>query len=282
MRVSVSGVSVSYDEAGEGDAVLLLHGSGPGVSAQANWSRTLESVAKLGYRAIAPDIVGFGDSDRPTDFPYGASGWAQNVRGFLYELGIESAHVVGNSMGGRIALTLAARSPQLIRTLTLMGVRAPGTAMAPGLVRARTYTPSLQNMRTLLTESFVVDPSLITDELVERRHEASTRPGAAEHYRHMFADPAANDLPLTPEELRAISVPTLILHGREDAVVPVDNTYRLVELLPDVLAVIASSCGHWVHVEQVDLFEAQLAAFLARHRGRTADRTLTSTSRVGP
>lgn len=269
MKVSVEGASIAYHEVGAGEPVVLLHGSGPGVSALANWSRTLDAVANLGYRAIAPDVMGFGESDRPQDFRYDAEGWAQSIRGFVSALDLGPVHLVGNSMGGRIALTLAARTPELVRSLTLMGVRAPSSVVAEGLRKVRSYEPSLENMRAMLTESFVVDPSVVTDELVVNRHEASTRPGAHEHYQQMFAFPGANDLPLTEADLRGLAVRTLLVHGREDKVIPVQDTYSLTAMIPDVIAVVISRCGHWVQVEQPDAFESQLGAFLHHYRTTT-------------
>ncbi|WP_157746624.1 alpha/beta fold hydrolase [Micromonospora inositola] len=262
MKVSVDGVSINYHDAGTGEPVILLHGSGPGVSAAENWSRTLDVLADRGFRAIAPDVVGFGDSDRPEGFQYDARGWAESIRGFMSALDLGSAHLVGNSMGGRIALTLAGATPHLVRSLTLMGVRAPSVPPAAGLGKVRGYEPSLENMRSLLTDYFVVDPAVVTDEVVTRRYEASTRPGEHEHYRRMFSYPGANDLPLSDDDLRSLAVRTLIVHGREDKVIPVDHTYAMAALIPDVVSVVVSGCGHWVQVEQADMFESQLTAFL--------------------
>lgn len=263
MKIQAGGVSIAYEEAGAGEPVVLLHGSGPGVSARANWGRTLEAVAAMGYRAIAPDFVGFGDSDRPEGHVYSSESWAASIADFIAALGLGPVHLVGNSMGGRIALTLAARSPELVRSLTLMGVLSPSVPRSQALTDLRSFAPSYESMRTTLRDVFVVDPEVVTEELVQARFEAASRPGEAEHYRAMFSTPEANLLPLTEDQIRAIGVRTLILHGREDRVVPLENGISLATLLPDVTAVLVSSCGHWVQIEQADLFEAQLRLFLA-------------------
>lgn len=266
MKVRVGGLDVHYHDEGAGESVILLHGSGPGVSARANWSRTIPAVAAMGYRVIAPDVVGFGESDKPETFEYGADGWAQNLRLFMAEIGVDGAHLVGNSMGGRIALTLAAREPAVVKSLTIMGVRGPETgAEYSNLHKVRAYQPSLENMRELLT-LFVSDPSTLPTALVEDRYAASIAPGAQESYRRMFASGAANLMPLTEDDFRALSVPTLILHGRDDRVIPVDCTYQLMGLIPDVMAVVVSQCGHWVQVDRADVFCEQLRMFLTRVR----------------
>lgn len=267
MRVAVEGTTVEYHEQGAGEPVVLLHGSGPGVSAMANWSRTLPAVAAMGYRAIAPDIVGFGASDKPANFPYHADGWARSLRDFLGSLGLDRAHLVGNSMGGRIALTAAARWPEMVSSLTVMGVRGPGDGPAYHNVgRVRAYEPSLDNMRRLLTGMFVVDASLVSEDVVRSRHEASTAPGAHEAYQRIFESPEANVLPLTDDDLRALRARTLVVHGREDRVIPVECAHHLTALIPDVTTVVVSGCGHWVQVEKADLFESLLRLFLGQQR----------------
>ena len=265
MKIKAGGVSIAYEEAGTGDPVVLLHGSGPGVSARANWDRTLTAVADMGYRAIAPDFVGFGASDRPEGYVYSSENWADSIADLIDALGLGPVHLVGNSMGGRIALTLAAKAPERVRSLTLMGVLSPSVPRAQTLTNLRSFTPSYDAMRTTLREVFVVNPDVVDDDLVRARFEASSRPGEAEHYRAMFSTPEANLVPLTEDDLRAIDVPALIVQGREDRVVPVENGISLGMLLPRAVTVLVSACGHWVQIEHADLFESQLKAFLERY-----------------
>jgi pimeloyl-ACP methyl ester carboxylesterase len=268
VKINAGGVSIAYEEAGSGEPVVLLHGSGPGVSAQANWSRTLEGLAGKGYRAIAPDIVGFGESDRPEGFVYNARNWAGCIADFLAALDVGPVHLVGNSMGGRIALTLASMAPESLKSLTLMGVMSPAVPRSAVLSQVRAFWPSYEAMRDMLKESFVANPEVVTEELVRARYEASARPGEAEHYREMFATPEANAIPLSEDDIRAIQTRTLILHGREDRVVPVENGYSLARLVPNAVAVIISDCGHWVQMEHPELFEDQLGSFLSGYETR--------------
>ena len=106
-RVDAAGISTHYHEAGAGPPVLLLHGSGPGVSAWANWRLTIPALAR-NYRVIAPDLVGFGCTERPGDIRYSLQTWSNHVWSFLDALGIRQTSVVGNSLGGRIGLDMAA------------------------------------------------------------------------------------------------------------------------------------------------------------------------------
>jgi len=102
MQVSVDGISFHYEVAGAGEPVVLLHGSGPGVSAKANWWRTIPALAEQGFRVVAPDVVGLGDSDMPENFPCGPRGWAQSLRGSLSALDLGPVHLLGKLEPSRV------------------------------------------------------------------------------------------------------------------------------------------------------------------------------------
>ncbi|HEY3924497.1 MAG TPA: alpha/beta hydrolase, partial [Acidothermaceae bacterium] len=186
--IDAGGVETSYLEAGSGETVLMLHGSGPGVSALANWQHNIPTLAQR-FRVLAPDIVGFGTTERPEDIVYSLRTWTDHVWAFMDARGMEKARVIGNSLGGRIALQMATDQPDRIAKMVLMGT--PGVGMTPteGLAALRGYEPSHDAMRELLRNYFAVDPAMITDELVQIRYEASIADGAYEAYRAMFFDP---------------------------------------------------------------------------------------------
>src|SRR5438132_6436824 len=117
-RVRTGAYESNVHDAGSGAPVLLIHGSGPGVSAWANWRLVLPAFATQ-RRVIAPDMVGFGYTERPTRVRYDMSTWVQQALDLMHALGIQRADVVGNSFGG--ALALAIRTPQRVRRLVLMG-----------------------------------------------------------------------------------------------------------------------------------------------------------------
>jgi len=189
------------------------------------------------------------------------------VWAFLDAHEIDRVAVVGNSLGGRIALQMATDHPDRISRMVLMG--APGVGMVPtdGLKALRAYQPSREAMRDLLRNYFAVDPELITDELVETRYAASIADGAHETYRAMFFDPkhAGSQLGITEDEVRAIATPTLLVHGREDKVVPLSVSITMLDLLPNADLHVFSRCGHWTQIERGAEFSALVSDFLSRN-----------------
>jgi 2-hydroxymuconate-semialdehyde hydrolase/2-hydroxy-6-oxo-octa-2,4-dienoate hydrolase len=263
--IDAGGIETSYLEAGAGEPVVMLHGSGPGVSALANWQHNIGALSQR-FRILAPDIVGFGATERPRDIVYSLRTWTDHVWAFLDAHDIQKAAIIGNSLGGRIALQMATDRPGRITRMVLMG--APGVGMTPteGLAALRAYQPSRDAMRDLLRNYFAVDPTMITDELVEIRYQASIADGAYEAYRAMFFDSrhAGSELGITENEVRAISTPTLLIHGREDKVVPVQVSVTMLGLLPRADLHVFSGCGHWTQIERADEFSALVSDYLAR------------------
>jgi pimeloyl-ACP methyl ester carboxylesterase len=263
--IDAGGIETSYLEAGSGETVLMLHGSGPGVSALANWQHNIPTLAQR-FHVLAPDIVGFGATKRPDDIVYSLRTWTDHVWAFLDAHDIEKTAIVGNSLGGRIALQMATDRPDRITKMALMGT--PGVGMTPteGLAALRAYEPSHDAMRDLLRNYFAVDPAMITDELVEIRYAASIADGAYEAYRAMFFDPrhAGSELGITENEVRAITAPALLVHGREDKVVPMQVSVTMLGLLPNADLHVFSACGHWTQIERADEFSALVADYLAR------------------
>jgi len=263
--IDAGGIETSYLEAGAGETVVMLHGSGPGVSATANWQHNIGTLSQR-FRVLAPDIVGFGGTERPDDVVYSLRGWTDHIWAFLDAHGIEKTAIVGNSLGGRIALQMATDCPDRITKMVLMGAPGVGMTLTDGLAALRAYEPSHDAMRDLLRNYFAVDPAMITDELVAIRYEASIADGAYEAYRAMFLDPrhAGSKLGITEDEVRAIATSTLLVHGREDKVVPVQVSVTMLGLLPNADLHVFSSCGHWTQIERADEFSALVSDYLAR------------------
>jgi len=262
------GITTNYLEAGDGPAVVLIHGSGPGVTAYANWRLVLPALAER-YRVIAPDMAGFGFSERPEKADYGVDLWTEQVVGLLDALEIDRAAVVGNSFGGAIALRLAARHPDRVAKLVLMGSMGIGFPITEGLDRVWGYEPSFENMRAVL-DVFAYNRALVPDELAEVRYRASMQPGFQESYAAMFPEPRQRwvEAMRTPDdEIRALRHPTLIVHGREDQVIPVRNSLRLMELLENGDLHVFSHCGHWVQIERSADFNRLVGDFLVPEAG---------------
>ena len=245
-----------------GGTVLLIHGSGPGVSAWANWRLTIPALAPH-FRVVAPDIAGFGYTER-TAMDYDLDTWTAHVTGVLDTLGIESAHVVGNSFGGSLALSLAIRHPERVRRLGLMGAVGLSFALTPGLDAVWGYEPSVEAMAGLL-RIFTATPAEGIDDLARLRYEASIRPGVQEAYARMFPAPRqrwVDALAHAESDVSSITAPTLIFHGREDRVIPLATSLRLFELIPEAQLHVFGNCGHWTQIEHAAEFNRLLRDFL--------------------
>jgi 2-hydroxy-6-oxo-octa-2,4-dienoate hydrolase len=261
--VRANGILTNYLDAGNGDPVVLVHGSGPGVSAYANWRLTIPALAD-GVRVLAPDMVGFGYSERPDAARYDLQTWVDQVVGFLDALGIERASIVGNSFGGAIALSLASRHPDRVDKLVLMGSVGVPFPITEGLDAVWGYEPSPAAMRRIM-DYFAYSRELVTDELAEVRYRASIQPGFHESYGSMFPVPRQQwvDSMVTPDDLiRALPHQTLIVHGREDRVIPLQTSMRLLDLIPRAQLHVFGQCGHWSQIEHAESFNALLLRFL--------------------
>ncbi|MGB0713238.1 MAG: alpha/beta fold hydrolase [Gammaproteobacteria bacterium] len=266
--VVAGGYATNYHDLGQtapGQCpVLLLHGSGPGVTAWANWRLNLPVLA-LGRRVIAPDLLGFGYSDAPSDGIYGMDRWVEHLIAFLDALDLDRVDLVGNSFGGGLALNLALRAPERVRRLVLMGSVAQSFPITPGLDAVWGYEPSLEAMRGLL-DIFAHSRALVTDELAELRFRASTREGVQERFAAMFPPPRqrwVDEMAVSAEQLADLPHECLVIHGREDQVIPPSVSQELFALLPHAQLHMFGECGHWVQIEHTDRFNQLVSNFLA-------------------
>lgn len=267
--IRAAGIETNYLEAGEGAPVVLVHGSGPGVSAYANWRQTIPALA-TGLRVLAPDLAGFGFTERSSDLTYGLRTWSDQLVGFLDALGIERTSIVGNSLGGAIALAAATRHPDRVDRLVLMGSVGVPFPITEGLDVVWGYEPSVEAMRRVL-DYFTFSRDLVDDELAEVRFRASTEPGFQESYAAMFPAPRQRwvDAMVTPDDaIAALPHETLVVHGREDRVIPLANSYRLMELVPRAELHVFGRCGHWTQIEQATAFNRLVLDFLTRDGSR--------------
>lgn len=263
-EIIAAGYRTNLHDQGKGFPVLMIHGSGPGVTAWANWRGVIPLLAQS-RRVIAPDMLGFGYSERPADATYNQQRWVEHAIGVLDELGIEQADVVGNSFGGGLALALAIQHPQRVRRLVLMGSVGVSFPLTEGLDAVWGYTPSLDNMRHLL-DLFAYDRSRVTDELAELRYQASIRPGFQESFASMFPPPRQNgidNLASSEADIRALPHEALIIHGREDLIIPLEASLTLAQWLQRSQLHVFGQCGHWTQIEHADRFAQLVDNFLA-------------------
>ena len=271
--IDVKGVATAVIDTGDpavatGPPVLLLHGSGPGVTGTANWRPVIPALSKH-RRVIAPDQLGFGGTATGEQRTWGRDAWTQHALDLLDTLGLGTAQcpvdVIGNSMGGAIALSLAAARPPALRRIVLMGSMGVAMALPYGLNVVWGYTPGVEQMREVIG-LFAYNRGLITDELVEMRYQASLNPPVRDSWDAMFPEPRqrwVDDLALSGAELSAVTAPVLLVHGRDDKVVPWrDSSAQLIDLLPDARLHVIAGCGHWTMIEKTADFLAVVEPFL--------------------
>lgn len=260
--IVAAGIKTNYHDVGEGYPVILVHGSGPGVTAYANWRLNIPYLSQF-YRVIAPDMVGFGYTEQPEGYEFSLDNWVQHIIGVMDALDIQKAHIVGNSFGGGLAIATALRYPERVGRLVLMGAAGTKFKLTEGLDAVWGYQPSIENMRKLL-DLFAYDRSLVSDELAEVRYKASIRPGVQESFASMFPAPRQrwiDSLASSDEELKSLSNETLIIHGREDRVVPLSSSLHLAEVIDRAQLHVFGRCGHWTQIEHTDRFNRLVADF---------------------
>jgi len=249
------------NRAGEGNSevILFLHGSGPGVTAFANWRYALKACGET-YDCLAPDLLGFGDSGHPETLPKSRQGWmdlwVNQLIELLDELGIQKAHVVGNSLGCSIALELLLEYPERFEKVVLMGPGGtPNTKLSPELARAKGFydNPSPKKLRQIMSW-FVYDAEEMASEidaLTDVRFETAMRPEVQRSNDSIFATAA---VPVPTTALNRIQNPILLVHGRDDRVCSVESSYYLLSHLPSAQLHVYAKCGHWTQIEKHESF----------------------------
>jgi 2-hydroxymuconate-semialdehyde hydrolase len=258
----VGGSLTNYHDVGEGAPVLLVHGSGPGVTAWANWRLNIPVLAQE-FRVIAPDMFGFGYSDSKGRIE-DKQVWVDQLAAFLDGLGIDKVSMVGNSFGGGITLAFMIAHPDRVERAVLMGPAGLNFPITPALDKVWGYEPSLEAMREAL-KCLAWDHSRLTEDLIQSRYEASARPGAQEPYHATFGgdDRQQNVAMLASreEDIGAIEHETLILHGIADQVIPLDASVRLATLMKCADLQLFAECGHWVQIERINSFNRIVMEF---------------------
>lgn len=276
--VRTGGQDILVAEAGAGPAVVLLHGGGPGASGVSNYVRNIDALAER-YRVIVPDLPGYGRSAKHIDQSDPFGHLADAVRGVLDELGLLSAHLVGNSYGGAAALRLALDTPDRVDRMVLMGPGGIGTTRAlptPGLRSLLSYYggngPSRDKLATFIRRYLVHNGSAVPDEVIDARYQASIDPD-------VVADPPLRR-PAGPAALRTLwrmdftrdrrlaglTTPTLVIWGAADKVNRPSGGLTLATTMPDCDLRVVSNTGHWVQWEQSELFNDTVREYLDERR----------------
>lgn len=256
--IQTGAFKTNYHDLGDGFPIVFLHGSGPGVTAWANWNKVFP-ILKDDFRLIAPDMFGFGFTERTENPVFSMNVWVQQTVDLMDALKIEKANFVGNSFGGALALSMAIKYPERVNRMVLMGSMGVSFPITYGLDQVWGYTPSEANMEELL-EIFTYDHSFATKDLIKTRYESSMQPGFQESFSAMFPEPrqkGVEGMAGNENYIRNIPHETLIVHGREDRVIPLDNSLKLLQLIDRAQLHVFGHCGHWTQIEHTAEF-AQL------------------------
>lgn len=270
VRVNGADIFVA-DTGGDGPPVVMLHGGGPGASGVSNYSRNIDALAGS-HRVIVPDMPGYGRSAKHVDHrdPFGYL--ADMIRGLLDEMGIATAHVIGNSYGGAAALRLALDTPHRVGKLVLMGPGGIGTTRGlptEGLKSLLSYYggegPSREKLAAFIRTYLVYDSAAVPDELIDLRYAASIDPEVVAHpplqrpkgLRTLWRMDLTRDT-----RLRHLNNPTLVLWGRDDKVNRPSGGPLLLNLMPNAELVMTSHTGHWMQWERAELFNQLVTEFL--------------------
>ncbi|BBH46106.1 alpha/beta fold hydrolase [Pseudomonas sp. KU43P] len=262
-------LQLHYNDLGEGaDTVVMLHGSGPGASGWANFSRNLEPLLAAGYRVVLMDCPGWSKSDPVICRGSRSDLNATALKGLLDVLGLERVHILGNSMGGHSAVAFALNHPERVGKLVLMGggtggaspfvpMPTEGIKLLNGLYRE----PTIDNLKKMMNV-FVYDPSDLTEALFQTRLDNML--SRRDHLENFVASQAANprQFPDFGARLGEIKARTLVIWGRNDRFVPMDVGLRLIAGIADAELHVFNNCGHWAQWEHADTFNRLVLDFL--------------------
>ena len=259
------GVKIHYHESGSGYPLICIHGAGPGATAWSNFRGNFAELSRH-FRTILLDMPQYGKSDKPVIEGGRLAFLAKTVKAFMETMGIGQAHFIGNSMGGQSALKLAIDFPEKINRLVVIGSSPlkAGSIFQPMPLEAirnireyyRGEGANRAKMRQLL-ESFVSNPALITDDLVEERYESSIEPDILE----INSKPAADAEDLYFELLR-VKAKTMLVWGQDDRAGALDVGLLMLRRIPDARLYLFSKCGHWAQVEHREEFNRVVIDFL--------------------
>jgi len=255
------GQSLHVVDVGEGRPIVFLHGAGPGASGWSNFRQNIPHYVALGYRCIAPDLLGFGGSSKALDIDYTFEVFGRALAEALGELGVANCMLVGNSLGGSIAIRMALDYPDLVSKVVLMAPawldEREAVISTPG-VRAMTGAFSgpeglTRDKLRKVFELMFASSRHVTDEIVEERF-AAAQVQSSNIYRQIRGENLA-------PRLSEIRQPVLALWGVEDRFNPVSGAYKIAERCPDVRVVLKSDCGHWFMIEHREMFDREPLAF---------------------
>ncbi len=263
-------LQLHYNDIGSGaETVVMLHGSGPGATGWANFSRNVEPFVNAGYRVILLDCPGWGKSDTIVNTGSRSDLNARSLKGLMDTIGLEKAHIVGNSMGAHSTVAFALANPTRVGKLILMGGGTGGPSQfvpmpteGIKLIDQLYRNPTIDNLKKMMNV-FVYDASHLTEELYEAR--LNNMLNRRDHLENFVKSLETNpkQFPDYGHRLGEIKTPTLVVWGRDDRFVPMDVGLRLIWGIPNAQMHIFNQCGHWAQWEHADTFNRMVLDFLA-------------------
>ena len=253
-----NGYRIHYLDEGQGEVVVFLHGSGPGASGYSNFKGNYPQMVEAGYRCIVPDLIGYGFSDKPDDVDHPLSFFAECVKQTLDVAGVERCTLVGNSLGGAVAIALTLDYPDLVDKLILMAPGGlsdlPEYQQMPGMQKVfqvfgsgEPVTPAV--MKDLFATGLMHDPKHATDELVEERMQIMQIMNG-----HVMA---TMHVPNLVDRLHELQCPVL-----DEKMMPENGIMAMAKNIPHLRLMLVTECGHWVMVEHEAMFNRTCLDFL--------------------
>jgi 4,5:9,10-diseco-3-hydroxy-5,9,17-trioxoandrosta-1(10),2-diene-4-oate hydrolase len=263
--VTVDGVRLPYQAIGSGYPLICMHGAGPGASAESNFKLNAGPFSEK-FRVILFDMPQYGKSDKIVLTQPRLKYNAQLLSGFLIKLGIEKAHIVGNSMGGQVALKFGLDFPAMLERVVVIGSGAMTSIFTPTPVEGvkmigRYYKgggPSREKLRELLT-TIVYDSSFLTDEIFEERYKASIDPEVVELFGKRQGELPRETL---AADLNKLKAKLLVIWGMDDRFGALDVGLQMTRIVPDAQMHIFARCGHWAQIEHAAAFNRLVLDFL--------------------
>lgn len=264
--VDAAGVPTRYLESGSGAPLILIHGGGAGADSYGNWRSVMPILARH-HRVIAMDMIGFGRTAKP-EGTYSQDRRIDHLTAFIEALDLGGpAILIGNSMGGATALGVSVRRPDLVRALVLMGSAGLNVEISKELLPIVNYDFTREGMtrliRALTNDRFAIDEDLVSyrfalaAEADTRRAYAATMGWIREQGGLYYAE----------DFIRKVGVPTLVVNGKDDKVVPMASAFRFLELIDDSWGYIIPHCGHWAMIEHPESFAEATLSFIDARAG---------------
>jgi len=256
-----NGHTIHYLDQGSGEPVVFLHGSGSGASGHSNFKFNYPFLAENGFRSIVPDLIGYGYSDKPDDVEYHIDFFVECVKQTLDVIGVDSVHLIGNSLGGAIAIRFALTYPDQVKSLNLMapgGIEdQPSYFTMPGMaIMKEVFTggPNKDALEQFIRRGLVYDDKHVDEQLVNERW------GIFQQQNMQVINTMV--VPNMEDQLGELNCPIIAFWGANENMMPETGIAKLTKKCSNIRLTIVSECGHWVMVEHKELFNRMTLDFL--------------------